>query len=145
MPRWRNSPPPMAPPAPRDAPDRLDDLAQVLGYHRRQGLSPVICEEKHIGSRAMLVVCRDTITTQRRFGLVEGGIGSCDTRTGRPFFADHALEGTLRTPLPSALTEAGFWEAFETDGVCLDGEVMPWWLKAPGLLQPPSAPVGTAG
>ncbi len=145
-PRWLiYLPPTMSPPDPSDAPDRLEDPTQVMGYYRRQGLSQVICEEKHMGSRAIVIVCRDTAATQRRFGLVEGGIGICYTRTGRPFFADHAMEGALLAHLQSALTDAGFWEAFETDWVCLDGELMPWSLKAQGLLQQQYAPVGAAG
>src|SRR5882724_11645474 len=145
-PRWLiYLPPTMAPPDPSDAPDHLEDPAQILGYYRRQGISQVICEEKHMGSRAIVIVCRDIATTQRRFGVVDGGIGICYTRTGRPFFADHAMEDVLLTHVQSALTDAGFWEAFETDWVCLDGEFMPWSLKAQGLLQQQYAPVGTAG
>jgi protein phosphatase len=53
----------------------------------------VICEEKHMGSRVILIVCRDAAATQRRFGLVDGGIGICYTSTGRLFFADQAMGG----------------------------------------------------
>jgi protein phosphatase len=145
-PRWLiYLPPTMSPPDPSDAPDRLEDPAQVFSYYRRQGISHVICEEKHMGSRAIVIVCRDTATTQRRFGIVDGGIGICYTRTGRPFFADHAMEDALLTHVQSALTDAGFWEAFETDWVCLDGELMPWSLKAQSLLWQQYAPVGAAG
>ena len=145
-PRWLiYLPPTMSPPDPSDAPDRLEDPTQVLGYYRRQGVSQVICEEKHMGSRAIVIVCRDEATTQRRFGLVDGGIGICYTRTGRPFFADQAMEGALLAHVQSALTDAGFWEAFETDWVCLDGELMPWSFKAQSLLRQQYAPVGAAG
>ena len=51
----------------------------------------------------------------------------------------------MLTRVQSALTDAGFWEAFETDWVCLDGELMPWSLKAQSLLRQQYAPVGTAG
>jgi protein phosphatase len=145
-PRWLiYLPPTMAPPDPSDALDRLEDPAQVLGYYRRQGISQVICEEKHMGSRAIVIVCRDTATTQRRFGIVDGGIGICYTRTGRRFFADPAMEDALLAHVHAALTVAGFWEAFETDWVCLDGELMPWSFKAQSLLRQQYAPVGTAG
>jgi protein phosphatase len=145
-PRWLiYLPPTMSPPDPSDAPDRLEDPAQVLGYYRRQGISHVICEEKHMGSRATVIVCRDNATTQRRFGIVDGGLGICYTRTGRPFFTDQTMEDALLAHVRSALTDAGFWEAFETDWVCLDGELMPWSLKAQGLLRQQYAPVGAAG
>jgi protein phosphatase len=145
-PRWLiYLPPTMSPPDPSDAPDRLEDPAQVLGYYRRQGISHVIGEEKHMGSRVVVIVCRDIATTQRRFGIVDGGIGICYTRTGRRFFADHAMEDALLAHVHAALTDAGFWEALETNWVCLDGELMPWSLKAQSLLRQQYAPVGTAG
>jgi protein phosphatase len=145
-PRWLiYVPPTMSPPDPSDAPDRLEDLAQVLGYYRRQGISQVICEEKHMGSRAIVIVCRDEATTQQRFGIANGGLGICYTRTGRPFFADQAMERALLAHVQSALTDARFWEAWGTDWVCLDGELMPWSFKAESLLRQQYAPVGAAG
>src|SRR5919106_1808891 len=145
-PRWLiYLPPTMSPPDPGDAPDRLEDPAQVLSYYWRQDISHVICEEKHMGSRAIVIVCRDAATTQRRFGLIDGGIGICYTRTGRRFFTHQAMEDALLTHVQSALTDAGFWEAFETDWVCLDGELMPWSFKAQSLLRQQYAPVGAAG
>jgi protein phosphatase len=145
-PRWLiYLPPTMAPPDPSEAPDRLEDPTQVLGYYRRQGIAYVMAEEKHMGSRAIVIVCRDTATTQQRFGMVDGGLGICYTRTGRPFFADHAMESALLTQVHSALTAAGFWEALGTDWVCLDGELMPWSFKAESLLRQQYGPVGAAG
>jgi len=145
-PRWLiYLPPTIAPPDTSDGPDRLEDPVQVLGYYRRQGISHVICEEKHMGSRAIVIVCRGEAAARRRFGTVDGGIGICYTRTGRPFFADPATQGALLTHVHSALTDAGFWVAFETDWVCLDGELMPWSFKAQGLLRQQYAPVGAAG
>jgi protein phosphatase len=145
-PRWLiYLPPTMSPPDPSDAPDRLEDPTQVLGYYRRQGIPQVICEEKHMGSRAIIMVCRDAAATQRRFGIVDGGIGICYTRTGRPFFADQAMERALLAHIQSALTNAGFWEAFETEWVCLDAELLPWSFKAQGLLRQQYVPVGAAG
>jgi protein phosphatase len=98
-----------------------------------------------MGSRAIVIVCRDMATTQRRFGIVDGDIGICYTRTGRRFFADQTMEDALLVRVHSALTDAGIWEEFKTDWVCLDGEFMPWSLKAQGLLRQQYAPVGTAG
>jgi protein phosphatase len=82
-PRWLiYLPPTMSPPDPSDAPDQLEDPTQVFGYYRRQGIYQVICEEKHLGSRAIVIICRDEATAQRRFGLIDDGIGICYTRTG---------------------------------------------------------------
>jgi len=98
-----------------------------------------------MGSRAIVIVCRDEAATQRRFGLVDGGIGVCYSRTGRPFFADQVMQAALLAQVQSACMDAGFWEELGTDWVCLDCEVMPWSLKAQGLLRQQYAPVGAAG
>ena len=59
------------------------------------GSSEVICEEKHMGSRAVVVVCREPSVGAQRFGIESDSGGSIFTRTGRPFFSDEALEARL--------------------------------------------------
>jgi protein phosphatase len=103
-PRWLISlPPTMAPPDTRHAPDQLEDPTQVLGYYRRQGIYQVIGEETHRGLRAIVIICRDEATAQRRFGLIDDGIGIWYTRTSRRFFADQAMEGAVLAPHPIGL------------------------------------------
>jgi protein phosphatase len=64
-PRWLiYLPPTMSPPDPSDTPDRLEDPTQVMGYYRRQGLSQVICEEKHMGSRTTRWVRNPKVTVR---------------------------------------------------------------------------------
>ena len=55
---------------------------------RRMGVTAVVCEEKHMGSRAIAVIARDEAAAERRFGIGDGSTGVVYTRTGRPFFAD---------------------------------------------------------
>lgn len=99
-----------------------------------------------MGSRAVLVLCRDGATARRRFGAPEDGPpGACYTRTGRRFFDDDALDRELITRLSDALGRAGFWERHATDWVCLDAELLPWNAKAQGLIRDQYAPVATAG
>ena len=81
-------PPTMAPPQTSTRPDLLEHPDEVLAYYRRCGVRELICEEKQMGSRAVLVVCRDPATAQRRFGVEDGSAGICYTRTGRRFFTD---------------------------------------------------------
>src|SRR5205823_2699069 len=58
--------------------------------------------------------------------------GCIYTRNGRPFLMD----GTeLLCTLRDGLTRNRFWEKFQTDWVCLDGELLPWTLKAERLLE----------
>lgn len=97
-----------------------------------------------MGSRAVVIVCRDEDAARRRFGVDDEGIGIVYTRTGRRFFADTALEAELLARLQAAIGAAGIWEAFETDWVCLDAELMPWSAKAEELLRHQYAAVGSA-
>jgi polynucleotide kinase-phosphatase len=122
----------------------LEHPAEAFDYYRAQGVPRVVCEEKHMGSRAVLVVCRDEETARRRFGVVGEGIGTCYTRTGRGFFNDPALGVEFLTRIHRALGESGLWEALHTDWICLDAELMPWSAKAQDLLRQQYAAVGSA-
>jgi len=68
-----------------------------------------VCEEKHMGSRAGVIVCRDEDAARRRFGVTGEGIGICYTRTGRRFFEDRSLEYGLLDRVHSALDAVDFW------------------------------------
>lgn len=97
-----------------------------------------------MGSRAVVVVCRDETTAETRFGIRDDGIGKVYTRTGRPFFTDTALESRFLDRVRTALTKADFWKELATDWVCLDAELMPWSAKAQELLRAQYAAVGSA-
>ena len=137
-------PPTMSPAEVSDLPDYLEHPAQAFDYFRNAGVSKVVCERKHMGSRAVIIVCRDEPTAERRFG-VGGSDGVIYTRTGRRFFDDAATGAALLERLRAQLTRSGFWATFDTDWVCLDAEVMPWSAKARDLLAGQYAPVGRAG
>nr|MBA2712450.1 polynucleotide kinase-phosphatase [Rubrobacteraceae bacterium] len=143
-PRWLvYLPPTMSPSETSQRPDLLEHPAEAFAYYRQQGVPGVICEEKHMGSRAIVVVCRDEQTSSTRFGVKEG-IGTCYTRTGRSFFEDAALEKGLLEQVRAALGVAGIWEDLDTDWVCMDCEIMPWSVKAGELLRGQYAAVGAA-
>src|SRR5262249_38743616 len=95
-------PPTMAPCETSREPGLLEHRAEAFDAFRRDGVSRVVCEEKHMGSRAVVVVCRDEDAARRAFGVREGG-GICYTRTGRRFFEDPALEGELLARVRAAL------------------------------------------
>jgi protein phosphatase len=136
-------PPTMAPSETSREPHLLEHPAEAFAYYRREGVPRVICEEKHMGSRAVLVLCRDVETALARFG-VQREFGACYTRTGRPFF-DPALQVELLRRARAALDRSRLWEALNTDWLCLDCEIMPWSAKAQNLLRRQYAPVGSAG
>ncbi|HYW24615.1 MAG TPA: polynucleotide kinase-phosphatase [Terriglobales bacterium] len=139
-------PPTMSPAEASARPGLLEHPEEALAYFARSGVRRVVCEEKHMGSRAVLVVCRDEAAAERRFGVAPpGGVGVCHTRTGRSMFEDGDLERRLLDHLRCALAAAGFWERLETDWVCLDCELMPWSAKAQELITRQYAPVASAG
>jgi polynucleotide kinase-phosphatase len=137
-------PPTMSPTETSELPDLLEHPAEAFAYYQRQGVERVVCEEKHMGSRVVVVLGRDEAAIQRRLGVVGEGIGKCYTRTGRNFFTDEALETAFLTRLRDALTVAGFWEKFATDWVCLDAELLPWSAKAQELVKSQYAAVAAA-
>lgn len=145
-PKWLiHLPPTMSPTETSAVPDLLEHPAEAFAYYRNNGIPQVICEEKHMGSRAIVIICKDEATAQSRFGVIDEGIGICYTRTGRRFFTDDTLEAAFLTRVRDAVENAGLFEALATDWLCLDCELMPWSAKAQGLLRQQYAAVGAAG
>ena len=158
-------PPTMSPSATSGRPNMLEHPEEAFSYFRNEGVPQVICEEKHMGSRVVIVLCRDETIALKRFGIIGNGtvqltfdgeqspednriepkIGVCYTRTGRPFFNDLEMEGALLQRLHTAFDAIKFWETHQTDWVCLDTELMPWSAKARELIKEQYAPVGVAG
>lgn len=137
-------PPTMSPPETSDKPGYLEYPDEAFAYYRHEGAGTVICEQKHMGSRAVVIVCRDEASAQRRFGVAGDEIGICYTRTGRRFFADADLERAFLTRVHDALDRANIWDSLCSDWVCLDCELMPWSAKAQELLRNQYAPTGSA-
>ncbi|MBQ7623854.1 MAG: polynucleotide kinase-phosphatase [Clostridia bacterium] len=123
----------------------LEHPLEAFSYYRTRGVRRVVCEKKHMGSRAVIVLCRTPEAAASRFGVSDGSRGIIYTRTGRHFFDDAQIENEVLSRLESVLTKTGFWEDFATDWVCLDTELMPWSEKARLLLEKQYAPVGRAG
>ncbi|QEU91233.1 polynucleotide kinase-phosphatase [Streptomyces kanamyceticus] len=136
-------PPTMAPTATSQREGYLEHPAEAFASYARDGVARVVCEEKHMGSRAVALVCRDADVARERFGM-EGPTGSLYTRTGRPFFSDASVTEEILGRLRAAVTEAGLWQELATDWLLLDAELMPWSLKASGLLRTQYAAVGAA-
>ncbi len=137
-------PPTMSPPKTSKLPSYLEHPAEVFKYFIKNGVTQVICEEKHMGSRAIVIICKTPDVAKKRFGLLKSSLGTVYTRTGRKFFENQNTEIEFLEMLNKALTAANFWGKFNTDWVCLDGELMPWSAKAKGLLTKQYAAVGSA-
>lgn len=137
-------PPTMSPSETSKRDGLLEHPVEAFSYYRSNGVSQVVVEQKHMGSRAIIIVCRSEAVARQRFGILEAEDGICYTRTGRRFFENVVLERELLASVRRALDRAEFWQRFDTDWVCLDCELMPWSAKALELVRQQYASVGTA-
>jgi len=139
-PRWLiYLPPTMSPVATSRLEGFLEHPEQAFEEYAGWGVRRVVCEEKHMGSRAVAVITRDSETAERRFGIADGTSGLIYTRTGRPFFADTtALVDRLRAAAEPLFSSLG------TDWLALDCELLPWSAKALDLIRSQYASVGAA-
>ncbi len=145
-PRWLvYLPPTMAPTATSQLGDVLEHPAEAFADYRAAGVESVVCEEKHMGSRAVVVVCRDETVAAERFGVDHGETGAIYTRTGRPFFDDLALTEAALARIRGTVGLAGLWDELETGWLVLDCELLPWSAKAMDLIRTQYAAVGAAG
>lgn len=138
-------PPTMSPSRASSRENYMEYPWEAFQYYQKNGVGRVVCERKHMGSRAVIVLCRTADTAKRRFGVGDGSRGIIYTRTGRRFFEERGMEAEILERLDQTLTENGFWEDFQTEWVCLDTEIMPWSGKAKALLRSQYGPVGRAG
>ena len=145
-PRWVvYLPPTMAPTATSRRPDVLEHPDEAFAEYRSDGVPALICEEKHMGSRAIVAVCRDADVARERFGVDSGETGAVFTRTGRPFFDDHELTEALLGRVREATASANLWEELRSGWLLLDAELLPWSAKAMALIRRQYAAVGAAG
>jgi protein phosphatase len=121
----------------------LEHPAEAFEAYRREGAGELICEEKHMGSRAVVLLTRDAAVARRRFRILDGSTGAVHTRTGRPFF-DAGRGEEFLARLRTAADTAGLWADLDSDWVLLDAELLPWSLKAGQLLRRQYASVGAA-
>jgi protein phosphatase len=137
-------PPTMSPTGTTQQPGLLEHPHEAFDYFRAAGVGTVICQEKHMGSRAVVIVCREDAIARTRFARREETAGIIYTRTGRRFFEDRSVETALLNIVRDGLTRANLWEELSSDWFCLDCELMPWSAKAQELLKNQYAAVGSA-
>jgi protein phosphatase len=144
-PRWLiYLPPTMSPCATSERDGYLEHPDEAFRYFAESGVSSVVCEEKHMGSRAVVIVCRDAAAASERFGIEGDGAGVIITRTGRRFFDDRVTEAAMLARVREAATAADLWDELATTWLALDCELMPWSAKARDLLSNQYAAVGSA-
>jgi protein phosphatase len=137
-------PPTMSPTETSHEPGMLEHPVEAFAYFRHEGVPTVVCQEKHMGSRAVVVLCRDEDVARKRFGVTGEGLGICYTRTGRRFFDSLELESQFLHRIREAADRSALWDTLKTDWLCLDAELMPWSAKAQELLRRQYASVGSS-
>lgn len=128
----------------RDCPATLQRLGPGLAAYLREGVTDLLCEERHMGSRAVALVCRGPSVAQLRFSGDRGATGALHTRTGRSFFDAGLSQLVLERP-GEDIGRAGLWQELNRDWRLLYFELMPWNAKAEALLKETYAPVAAAG
>ena len=113
----------------------LEHPDQALDYYVNRGVTELVAQEKHMGSRAIFVICKSADVARGRFGTEDGKQGVVYTRTGRPFFSDEMSGAALVERIANAITAANLWQELQTDWIVLDAELMPWSAKAQALLR----------
>jgi protein phosphatase len=144
-PRWLlYLPPTMSPVATSTRPGLLEHPDQAFDAYRASGVDALVCEEKHMGSRAVVLLCRDAGVAGERFGAgPDAPGGTVHTRTGRAFFPPELTEELLGR-LRAAAEAAGLFDELGATWLLLDAELMPWSAKAADLLRGQYAAVGAA-
>jgi protein phosphatase len=134
-------PPTMSPVATSGDPRLLEHPAEAFAYYRDEGVARVVCQEKHMGSRAVALVRRDDVLGDADRPADRGG--AVYTRTGRSFFGPDVTVPLLAR-LAAAVEKAGVFDELDSDWVLLDAEVLPWSAKAGELIRSQYASVGAA-
>jgi len=144
-PKWlAYLPPTMSPSETSTQAGWLERPEEAFAHYRERGVASVVCQEKHMGSRAVIALCRDHAAAQARFDASAGETGAIWTRTGRAFFNDAATTEGLLARLRGAVDAAGLWDELSTDWLLLDAEIMPWSAKAGALIDAQYAPVAAS-
>ena len=144
-PRWLIHLPPTMSPAETSAQDGwLERPEEAFAYYGGKGVKTLVAEEKHMGSRGLIVLARTQEVAAKRFGVHDGARGVIATRTGRRFFNDAELEAAALHRIDQAMETSGLWSELATDWVLWDAEIMPWSMKAGPLVRGQYAAVGSA-
>jgi len=139
-------PPTMAPCSTSTVEGYLEYPTEAFADYRRAGVTRVVCEVKHMGSRMVALVRRDGGESGSGWSGSGGSApgGALWTRTGRPFFTDPALTAAVLSRLRAAVTAAGVFDELAADWVLLDTELLPWSAKALDLIRDQYASVAAA-
>ena len=159
-PRWLlYLPPTMSPVATSTREGLLEHPEQAFTAYHPDGVADVLCEEKHMGSRAVLLVCRSPAAARARFGVPAAAAAASPAAPprqrprrplrrhldpDRPAFFPAAPTAALTDRVRSAAEQAGLFSELDTSWLLFDAELLPWNVKAGQLLRDQYAAVGAA-
>lgn len=144
-PHWLIHLPPTMSPSETSVQDGwLERPEEAFEYYGSKGARKLVLEEKHMGSRGLIVLSKTQETAAKRFGVHDGSRGTIVTRTGRRFFNDAELEAVVLHRVDQAMESADLWAELDSDWVLWDCEIMPWSMKAGALVRGQYASVGAA-
>ncbi|WP_332645527.1 polynucleotide kinase-phosphatase [Lysinibacillus sp. 54212] len=125
-------PPTMSPtPQTSSLNDYLEHPAEAISYYKKHGISKLIAEKKHMGSRAVLLLFKNEKVAQSM--IDKETLGIISTRTGRAFFEQNVQQKIVGQIHEELLTKQ-YFDKMNTDFVLLDAEILPWNLKAQSLI-----------
>lgn len=133
-------PPTMSPVTTSSRPGLLEHPDEAFAAYREAGVGQVVAEEKHMGSRATLLIGAAPGGLPERFGVPDGAVW---TRTGRSFFGPQRT-ALLIDRMRAAAERAGLFAELGTSWLVLDAEILPWSVKADALIREQYAPVAAA-
>ena len=123
-------PPTMSPVASAKREGYLEHPDEAFSQFAEWGIGQVVCEEKHMGSRAVVMLHPER--------------GTVYTRTGRAFFAP-TVERQFLARMGEAARAAGLFDELDSEWLLFDAELLPWSLKAGPLIRDQYAATGAAG
>ena len=135
-------PPTMAAPPAASEGSHLERPKEALEAMAKLGVTHVVAQRKHMGSRAVAVLGREAGALEASFGTRREGF--VYTRTGRRLHmtgVEDAVVGALR----EGIEKAGLWNVWGAAWVILDCELMPWSAMARGLIDSHYRSVESAG
>lgn len=125
-------PPTMSPtPQTSKLDDYLEHPIEAFNYYKKNGVTKMIAEKKHMGSRAVIFIAKNNEIAKEMIN--SDSLGYVATRTGRPFFEAQQQQQMVKK-IHEELVAKNYFEQFNTDFVLMDAEILPWNLKAHHLI-----------
>lgn len=125
--------PPTMSPTPQTSalPGYLEHPSEAFHYYKKNGITKMMAEKKHMGSRAVIFIAKNRQVAKELIN--SDNLGYITTRTGRAFFEQEQQQRMVEK-IHAELLAKNYFEQFNTSFVLMDAEILPWNLKAQSLI-----------